>query len=116
MSVFDSFFPSTFAAARADDAPGSPPSAETPSSSGGCGCGCGSHGPDARLDDDTASAGDTEALERSLNRWTLLKPGSVAVFHDLRLDACCGGERTLAEACQIHGLDVRAVLARLEAV
>lgn len=41
-------------------------------------------------------------------------PETVAVFHELGLDACCGGDRTLAEASAAHGLSVDAVLEALE--
>ncbi len=116
MSVFDSFFPSTFVAARPDDAPDEPPIAAIPSSSGGCGCGCDANGGGAPRAAASEGAKDAEALERSLNRWTLVKPGSVAVFQDFGLDACCGGDRSLAEACRIHGLDVQVVLGRLQAI
>jgi len=42
-------------------------------------------------------------------------PGATGVLQDLRLDFCCGGERTLADACAGGGLDVTQVLSRLEA-
>lgn len=45
------------------------------------------------------------------------KPASVSLFERLRLDYCCGGGQTLAEACARRGLDqhtVRVVLETLE--
>lgn len=40
-------------------------------------------------------------------------PGATRIFHQHRLDFCCGGQRSLAEACAAKGLDVQAVLAEL---
>jgi len=37
------------------------------------------------------------------------------VFEDLNIDSCCGGHRTLAEACVENGMDPEAVLNRLMA-
>ncbi len=43
-------------------------------------------------------------------------PASTRLFHKYRLDYCCGGRRSLAEACAEHGgLDADAVLAEIEA-
>jgi regulator of cell morphogenesis and NO signaling len=42
------------------------------------------------------------------------RPGSARVFERLGLDYCCGGKRSLAEACRERGLDVDAVAAELE--
>ena len=44
-------------------------------------------------------------------------PARAALFERLRLDYCCGGSQTLAEACRRRGLDsdtVRTVLAALD--
>ncbi len=35
------------------------------------------------------------------------------IFEDLNIDSCCGGHRTLAEACAEKGIDPEAVLTRL---
>ena len=40
-------------------------------------------------------------------------PGALAVFKRRGLDACCGGEHTLEDACARHGIDVRDVLEEL---
>ena len=41
------------------------------------------------------------------------QPGATAVFYDLGIDFCCGGGRTLGEACTAVGVDVGLVIARL---
>jgi regulator of cell morphogenesis and NO signaling len=40
-------------------------------------------------------------------------PGASRVFHRHRLDFCCGGKRSLAEACRQCGLDPAALVAEL---
>jgi regulator of cell morphogenesis and NO signaling len=42
-------------------------------------------------------------------------PGAAELFEHLELDYCCGGERSLAAACQERGLDPDVVLDRLAA-
>ena len=37
-------------------------------------------------------------------------PEAARIFYQHRLDFCCGGRRSLAEACQERGLDAQAVL------
>lgn len=44
------------------------------------------------------------------------KPASVSLLERLRLDYCCGGGQTLAEACARRGLDQHTVRAVLEAL
>jgi len=41
-------------------------------------------------------------------------PGTTREFEKLGIDYCCGGSRTLAEACAAANIDVEKVLARLE--
>lgn len=43
-------------------------------------------------------------------------PGATAVFHANRLDFCCQGHRTLAEAAASKGLSAAKVIAQLEAL
>ncbi len=43
------------------------------------------------------------------------RPGATVVFHAHGLDFCCGGQRSLAEACVERGLDPAAILAAIEA-
>jgi regulator of cell morphogenesis and NO signaling len=42
-------------------------------------------------------------------------PGAARVFHRHRLDFCCGGRRSLADACEERALDPDRVLADIEA-
>ena len=42
-------------------------------------------------------------------------PAAMRVFSGHGLDFCCGGHRTLADACSAHGLSASAVLQQLEA-
>lgn len=42
------------------------------------------------------------------------QPGAASVFYRHGLDFCCGGRRTLAEACSARGLDPATVLADVE--
>lgn len=44
------------------------------------------------------------------------RPGVARVLDRFGLDYCCGGQRTLAEACQSAGVELEAVEAALEAV
>ena len=41
------------------------------------------------------------------------RPARSRVFESLKIDYCCGGKRSLAEACEKHELDPRAVLQHL---
>lgn len=41
-------------------------------------------------------------------------PGATAVFHALKLDFCCGGEKSLREAALKRGLDPDAIAGELE--
>jgi regulator of cell morphogenesis and NO signaling len=43
-------------------------------------------------------------------------PGATAVFRRLKLDFCCGGQISLAQAARDKGLDLRALLAELGAL
>ena len=45
----------------------------------------------------------------------LERPSRARVFERLGLDYCCGGKRSLADACRRRGLDADAVLASLDA-
>jgi regulator of cell morphogenesis and NO signaling len=45
----------------------------------------------------------------SLGELVLQQPAAAALFERLGLDYCCGGDRTLEQACRQHGLDARTV-------
>lgn len=41
-------------------------------------------------------------------------PASIPVFEDLKVDYCCGGNRSLKDACALAGIPVETVIASLE--
>lgn len=43
-------------------------------------------------------------------------PGATRVFHEHKLDFCCGGKQTLREAAQARGIDAIAIENQLEAL
>jgi regulator of cell morphogenesis and NO signaling len=43
-------------------------------------------------------------------------PTTVAAFNALGIDACCGGDASLAEAAKRDGVDLDALLAALDAL
>lgn len=49
----------------------------------------------------------------TLRAIALDQPATIRVFEGFHLDYCCGGNRSLAEACEQKGLDVNTVLAAL---
>lgn len=52
----------------------------------------------------------------SLGQLAVQIPGATAVFRRLKLDFCCGGQQSLAEACEQKGLDAGAILSEIEAL
>jgi regulator of cell morphogenesis and NO signaling len=42
-------------------------------------------------------------------------PGTIRIFKDREIDFCCGGKRSLADACAEHHLDVDALIGELRA-
>lgn len=52
-------------------------------------------------------------LERAVKDIALEQPGATAVFREHRIDFCCNGGRSLAEAANLRGLDPRAIEAEL---
>lgn len=55
-------------------------------------------------------------LARSLAELVCDRPGATAIFHRHRLDFCCGGQQSLAEALAARGLDADPIVAELEAL
>ena len=52
--------------------------------------------------------------------WTLNEmiqhyPAAIAVLSRYRLDTCCGGSRTIADAAQAHGISLGALFSDIEA-
>lgn len=54
--------------------------------------------------------------EMTLGALAAERPERAQLFERLRLDYCCGGSQTLAEACAQRGLELHAVLAALSAL
>jgi len=52
----------------------------------------------------------------TLGRLVAEQPARAELFERLRFDYCCGGARTLAEACEQHGLDAGTVCRMLDAL
>jgi regulator of cell morphogenesis and NO signaling len=52
----------------------------------------------------------------SLGQLVVEQPARAEVFERLRLDYCCGGDQTLAHACERRGLDVETVRRMLDAL
>ncbi len=53
--------------------------------------------------------------DTAIAEFVLERPSRARVFERLGLDYCCGGKRSLADACRRRGLDADAVLASLDA-
>jgi regulator of cell morphogenesis and NO signaling len=60
-----------------------------------------------------ATAIDTET---TVNEVIRMYPETVAVFNELGIDACCGGDASIAEAAWRDGVDLGSLMARLDAV
>jgi regulator of cell morphogenesis and NO signaling len=60
-----------------------------------------------------ATAIDTET---TVNEVIRMYPESVSVFNQLGIDACCGGDASIAEAARRDGVDLESLLTRLGAV
>jgi regulator of cell morphogenesis and NO signaling len=54
-----------------------------------------------------------QTIERTVREIALENPSSVRVFETLGIDYCCGGKRSLSEACSRAEIDVDRVLALL---
>jgi iron-sulfur cluster repair protein YtfE (RIC family) len=49
----------------------------------------------------------------TVNEAILQSPDAIQVFQEAGIDTCCGGARTIGEACIRHGVDIGALLSRL---
>lgn len=54
-------------------------------------------------------------LDTTVGAWVAQHPQTARVFEALKLDYCCGGGRSLAQACAERKLDAKNVFAQLEA-
>lgn len=55
-------------------------------------------------------------LDQTIGQLAIEIPGATRVFHQHRLDFCCGGHKTLAEAAARRGVDTTQLLKQLEAL
>jgi regulator of cell morphogenesis and NO signaling len=51
-----------------------------------------------------------DSMTTTLAELAVIHPGAARVFFHHRLDFCCGGRRTLGDACRERGLDAAAIL------
>ena len=58
----------------------------------------------------------TDISERTLGELVTAHPGAARILERHRLDYCCGGDRSLKDACAAAGIDDGAVQAELDAV
>jgi regulator of cell morphogenesis and NO signaling len=56
----------------------------------------------------------TVTTERTVRELALENPASTRVFEKLGIDYCCGGKKSLEEACRAANLNINQVLASLE--
>ncbi len=55
-------------------------------------------------------------LEQPIGQIACALPGATRIFHQHKLDFCCGGHKTLREAAEKRGVELQALLAELEAL
>mgnify|MGYP002623172804 CR=1 FL=1 len=53
-------------------------------------------------------------LSTSVGDWVAQRPGTSRVFEKLGIDYCCGGRKTLQQACDDQQVDARAVMNQLQ--
>ena len=56
----------------------------------------------------------TVATEKTVRELAIENPASTRVFEKLGIDYCCGGNRSLADACESANLQLDQVLDALE--
>lgn len=56
------------------------------------------------------------ADDKSIADWVTENPARALILEKHRIDYCCGGQRTLDQACQEKGIPVEAVIAQLESL
>jgi regulator of cell morphogenesis and NO signaling len=54
--------------------------------------------------------------QNTVAEWVLAEPGHTRLFERMGIDFCCGGQKTLAQACAEKGLDARTVIQTMEAM
>ena len=68
------------------------------------------------MSDQTTNPSTTIDPNARIGDLVLATPATMRVFETLNIDYCCGGHRSLAEACGLAGQELQEVLALLEAV
>ena len=58
----------------------------------------------------------THGTQTTLAELAVTHPDASRIFHRERLDYCCGGKRTLADACQERGLAAATILTEIESL
>jgi regulator of cell morphogenesis and NO signaling len=53
-------------------------------------------------------------IEKTVRELAVENPAATRVFEKLQIDYCCGGGRTLDEACRVAGVDIARVIEALE--
>lgn len=66
------------------------------------------------MDGDVQVTGSMHTIQESLGDIATANPAATRVFLRHKLDFCCGGKRSLADACRPLGLDPQAIVAELE--
>jgi len=56
----------------------------------------------------------TVTTEKTVREWALENPSATRVFEKLGIDYCCGGNRSLGEACRTANVKIDQVLESLE--
>jgi regulator of cell morphogenesis and NO signaling len=57
---------------------------------------------------------NTFRVEQTVGAIVASRPALSRVFENAGIDYCCGGKKTLGQACQENGLDVKSLIAKLE--
>src|SRR3954451_23684508 len=57
----------------------------------------------------------TPTTEKTVRELAIENPAATRVFERLQIDYCCGGNRTLEDACRTAGVPLDSVLNALEA-
>ncbi|MBK8973546.1 MAG: iron-sulfur cluster repair protein YtfE [Hahellaceae bacterium] len=64
----------------------------------------------------TATTQSTPLQNQTLAQLACDLPGATAIFHQYRLDFCCGGQKSLADAAQQKQIDLETLVAELQAL
>jgi regulator of cell morphogenesis and NO signaling len=65
---------------------------------------------------ETALLESASGLATAVGQWVATHPATSRVFENLGIDYCCGGKKSLEQACVERQIDPEEVLARLQAI